>query len=56
MFFLYTALEQVAGDEDFLKEVLVDLLSESKTAEDDLANAIANKNLDGVMKAAHRYV
>ena len=45
-FSLLTALEQVADDEDFLKEVLADLLTESQTAEEDLANAIANKNLD----------
>ena len=50
-----TALEQVADDEDFLKEVLADLITESNTAEEDLADAIKNKNLDGVMKAAHRY-
>ena len=49
-----TALEQVADDEDFLKEVLADLITESNTAEEDLADAIKNKNLDGVMKAAHR--
>ena len=47
-----TALEQVADDEDFLKEVLADLITESNTAEEDLADAIKNKNLDGVMKAA----
>lgn len=49
-----SALEQVADDEDFLKEVLADLITESNTAEEDLADAIKNKNLDGVMKAAHR--
>ena len=48
------ALEQVAGDEEFLNEVLADLLTESDTAEADLASSISSKNLDGVMKAAHR--
>lgn len=48
------ALEQVAGDEEFLNEVLRDLRTEADTAEDDLTTAIAAKNLDAVMKAAHR--
>jgi hypothetical protein len=51
---IYTALEQVAGDEEFLMEVLTDLLTESNTAETDLQAAITAKNFDGVMKAAHR--
>ena len=50
-----TALEQVAGDEEFLKEVLSDLLVESSTAEQDLENAIQAKNFDGIMKSAHRF-
>ena len=48
------ALEQVAGDEEFLNEVLSDLLTESDTAEADIAAAIEAKNFDAVMKAAHR--
>jgi len=48
------ALEQVAGDEEFLNEVLKDLRTEADTAENDLATAITGKNLDAVMKAAHR--
>ena len=49
-----SALEQVGGDEEFLNEVLGDLLTESDTAETDLKNAIETKNFDSVMKAAHR--
>ena len=48
------ALEQVAGDEEFLNEVLKDLRTEADTAETDLTTAIESKNLDAVMKAAHR--
>ncbi len=48
------ALEQVAGDEEFLNEVLRDLRAEADTAENDLTKAIAENNLDAVMKAAHR--
>ena len=48
------ALEQVAGDQDFLNEVLADLLIESATAEVELQAAINAKNFDGIMKAAHR--
>ena len=49
-----SALEQVGGDEEFLNEVLGDLLTESDTAETDLKNAIETTNFDSVMKAAHR--
>jgi HPt (histidine-containing phosphotransfer) domain-containing protein len=48
------ALNQVGGDEEFLDEVLSDLLNESDTAETDIGKALAEKNFDGVMKAAHR--
>eukprot|EP00602_Paraphysomonas_sp_CaronLab_P010201 CAMPEP_0185019320 /NCGR_PEP_ID=MMETSP1103-20130426/1922_1 /TAXON_ID=36769 /ORGANISM="Paraphysomonas bandaiensis, Strain Caron Lab Isolate" /LENGTH=116 /DNA_ID=CAMNT_0027549549 /DNA_START=117 /DNA_END=467 /DNA_ORIENTATION=- len=47
-------MNQVGGDKEFLSEVLQDLLDEAKTAEEDIANGIQDKNYDQIMKAAHR--
>jgi HPt (histidine-containing phosphotransfer) domain-containing protein len=48
------AMNQVGGDEEFLNEVLDDLLAESQTAEDEIGTAIQSTDFAGVMKAAHR--
>ena len=48
------AMTQVGGDEEFLNEVLQDLLTESATAEQEIGDAIGTSDFSGVMKAAHR--
>jgi HPt (histidine-containing phosphotransfer) domain-containing protein len=48
------AMAQVGGDKEFLNEVLQDLLTESKTAEEEIGEAIKISDFSGVMKAAHR--
>jgi HPt (histidine-containing phosphotransfer) domain-containing protein len=48
------AMNQVGGDEDFLTEVLQDLLEESRSAKDEIKVAIEKKDWDTVKKAAHR--
>lgn len=47
-------MEQVGHDEEFLNEVLGDLLSEAKTATEEIADGIKERNFSEVMKAAHR--
>ena len=47
-------LEQVQGDEEFLCEVLGDLLKEAREAETEIADGIEAKDWDCVSKAAHR--
>lgn len=49
-----SALDQVGGDEEFLNEVLGDLLAEAKGATDEIADGISSKDFSAVMKAAHR--
>lgn len=48
------AMSQVAGDTDFLQEVLQDLVDEAKTAVDDIKAGIDAKEFEKIMKAAHR--
>jgi HPt (histidine-containing phosphotransfer) domain-containing protein len=48
------ASEQVGDDEEFLKEVLDDLLVEADAAVDEMKAAIEEKSYDGVMHPAHR--
>ena len=48
------AMVQVGGDREFLNEVLQDLLAESRTAEEEIGEAIKTSDFSGVMKAAHR--
>lgn len=48
------AMKQVGDDEDFLNEVLDDLVAESKTAEEEMGDSIGKMDFDGIMKAAHR--
>ena len=48
------AMVQVGGDQDFLNEVLEDLLSESAQAEEEIEKAISDVDFSGVMKSAHR--
>lgn len=48
------ALNQVCGDEEFLDEVLTDLLEEAQTAKDDIGASIENKDFESTFKAAHR--
>lgn len=48
------AMVQVGGDREFLNEVLQDLLAESRTAEEEIGEAIKISDFSGVMKAAHR--
>lgn len=48
------AMSQVGNDEEFLEEVLQDLLNEAATAETDIAEGIASRNFDGISRAAHR--
>jgi HPt (histidine-containing phosphotransfer) domain-containing protein len=48
------ASEQVGGDDEFLKEVLDDLISEADAAVDEMKSAIEEKSYDGVMHPAHR--
>lgn len=48
------AMEQVGGDLEFLNEVLQDLLTESDSAQQEIADAIEAKDFDAIMKAAHR--
>mmetsp|Transcript_12222 Transcript_12222/g.20272 ORF Transcript_12222/g.20272 Transcript_12222/m.20272 type:complete len:125 (+) Transcript_12222:183-557(+) len=48
------ALNQVGGDEEFLTEVLEDLLEEARTAEEEINEAIAAKDFSQLTKAAHR--
>ena len=48
------AMVQVGGDREFLNEVLQDLLAESRTAEEEIGEAIKTLDFSGVMKAAHR--
>lgn len=48
------AMNQVGGDEEFLDEVLADLITEAQTGQDDLQACITGRDFDGVMKAAHR--
>jgi HPt (histidine-containing phosphotransfer) domain-containing protein len=44
-----------AGDnEDFLKELITDLLNEARTAEDEIGEAIKENNYTVIMRAAHR--
>ena len=47
-------MNQVGGDEEFLEEVLQDLLGEALTAQTDIAEGISTKNFDGISRAAHR--
>lgn len=47
-------MNQVGDDEEFLEEVLQDLLNEAKTAEDEIAEGIVARNFDVISKAAHR--
>lgn len=48
------AMVQVGGDEEFLQEVLRDLLNESNTADEDIGRALAANHFEDVAKAAHR--
>ena len=48
------AMVQAGGDREFLNEVLQDLLAESRTAEEEIGEAIKISDFSGVMKAAHR--
>lgn len=48
------ALEQACNDQDFLNEVLQDLLTEINEAENELSESIKNCIHDDVRKAAHR--
>lgn len=47
-------LEQVQGDEEFLIEVLGDLLKEARESEVEIAEGIEKRDWDCVSKAAHR--
>lgn len=48
------AMEQVGGDEEFLKEVLQDLLKEADAAEIEMLEAIKKENFDEIMRSSHR--
>jgi hypothetical protein len=48
------ALSSIGGGEDFLKEVVNDLLKEAATAEVDIKQGINDENMATIMKAAHR--
>mmetsp|Transcript_2205 Transcript_2205/g.1972 ORF Transcript_2205/g.1972 Transcript_2205/m.1972 type:complete len:125 (-) Transcript_2205:93-467(-) len=48
------AMNQVGGDDNFLDEVLQDLLTESKQAEIEIGQGIKDKDYNIIMKAAHR--
>mmetsp|Transcript_23060 Transcript_23060/g.39904 ORF Transcript_23060/g.39904 Transcript_23060/m.39904 type:complete len:124 (-) Transcript_23060:397-768(-) len=48
------AMEQVGEDEEFLNEVLQDLLTEAQTSEEEIAEGIVAQNFEGISKAAHR--
>ncbi len=48
------ALKQVGGDQEFLDEVLLDLITEAQTAEDSMLAAIQAADFDALMNAAHR--
>lgn len=47
-------MNKVGDDEEFLEEVLQDLLNEAQTAEEEIAEGIIAHNFDGISKAAHR--
>ena len=47
-------LDQVQGDESFLNEVLGDLLTEAKDAQNEIGEGISSANWSMVSKAAHR--
>ena len=48
------ALASIGGGEDFLQEVVNDLLKEAVTAEADIKKGIDEENMATIMKAAHR--
>jgi HPt (histidine-containing phosphotransfer) domain-containing protein len=48
------ARNQVGGDEDFLNEVLQDLLTESRTAQQEIEAGIKAENFEAIKNAAHR--
>lgn len=48
------AMNQVGDDEEFLNEVLQDLLAEAATAQTDIMEGIKIGNFDAISKAAHR--
>jgi HPt (histidine-containing phosphotransfer) domain-containing protein len=48
------AMNQVAGDVEFLQEVLQDLIDEANTAVDDIKAGIDSREFEKIMKAAHR--
>eukprot|EP01006_Ploeotia_vitrea_P015611 TRINITY_DN45290_c0_g1_i2.p1 TRINITY_DN45290_c0_g1~~TRINITY_DN45290_c0_g1_i2.p1 ORF type:complete len:133 (-),score=11.92 TRINITY_DN45290_c0_g1_i2:166-564(-) len=45
---------QVGDDEEFLKEVLADLISESESGIQDITSAIEAKDFEKVMKSSHK--
>jgi len=47
-------LEQVEGDEEFLEEVLGDLIKEANEAKMEMEDGIRTENWNSVSKAAHR--
>lgn len=48
------AMSSIGGSEEFLHEVVQDLLKEASTAEDDIGKGMNDKDLTAIMKAAHR--
>lgn len=50
------ALSQVGGDQNFLFEVLNDLLTETRTAEDDIARSLNINDFSGILRACHKII
>jgi HPt (histidine-containing phosphotransfer) domain-containing protein len=52
----WDAAMATAGDNvDFLKELIADLLNEARTAEEEIGEAIKEKNYTVIMRAAHKF-
>lgn len=48
------AMSSIGGSEEFLQEVVQDLLKEASTAEEDIGKGMKDADLTAIMKAAHR--